>query len=753
MQTVLVNNTKLKVPAFASDNTITLLYAAENVGKGYLYSYSNIESEKPGVYTVTKLSDYLKDQNISITEFESRIISIMDLYPKLTELQVFFSYYQIQPSSIQNTLSKPGFLKTFKVTKIATKYEAWNASLKFEKEATAASAKKALEYYNLIKDYLPKTLPQFTAEAQSLKMYLSTMASTDIREVFHKILIRPQLPFVVLKYSGTITAHVHPELKIAESWLDAVQNTDKDGIIFFICHEAVPAGPLSFSQGFCDVNGNISIDVKITGGGGVSNVKKYFNFSMKAFGKDIKQSGGGSIKGTFEVTSLKPYNKLVFCDMLDTDTTFSKFVFVSDYQHFDKNKHSKLTSFTKERLMFYYGMFHGYNKKKCISAITTVSGSNYKIRVSKVKHISDAKEFIAVFTALLKIYDSKLETITKEYESYGIPQKFIADFQKVKIKVAKQNKKSNERLLALQKYDPIFSAGGIYAKDCESRRQPYIVEMKDYETKKKELEEMYKNVDTSKYLAKWTLPASGKEVYVGCAPNRNQNIPKFLPASGAPCCYAPPKKKDTEGKAAKTHVVNYSKLLEENQHGEIPFNFQSFAGREKIQRLGVSDKDFVLWCLGLAKEGSKDNVDIEKIKEGLKSENLELESTQSSFNIDSFGDELEEEIDATKFRRVLESYFKVNIIVLEINLENEHGVFAIENDNTFITPTRFQFEEVVVLTKITKLKRGDVKTQYNLVIKVLPKGLEQYKFKKDDPFVRELMKAYELTTKATLVGV
>jgi len=137
----------------------------------------------------------------------------------------------------------------------------------------------------------------------------------------------------------------------------------------------------------------------------------------------------------------------------------------------------------------------------------------------------------------------------------------------------------------------------------------------------------------------------------------------------------------------------------------------------------------------------------------LKSEILELESTQSSFNINSFGDELEEEIDATKFRRVLESYFKVNIIVLEINLENEHGVFAIENDNTFITPTRFQFEEVVVLTKITKLKRGDGKTQYNLVIKVLPKGLEQYKFKKDDPFVRELMKAYELTTKATLVGV
>lgn len=753
MQHITINSSPMEVLPFLSEDTIMLLYTAKNVKDGYLYSYSKILQTKPNTYTVTKLKDYLRDEKIPIQNFENRLTSIMDLYPKLTELQVFFSYYQIQPQSVQETLSKPKIFKTIKTTKLKQKYDVWLKSLKSDEQTMVASAKKTLEWYSEIKNYLPKSLPSFATELQGLKYHMPTVATSDIREVFHKIKIIPQLPFVVLKLSGSTTSHIHPSLQLDSEWIDVVEKAEKDGIIFYVCHEAIPLNSSSFSKGFCDLQGNITINVKSTGGGGFANVEKFFRFSMKAFEKNIRQSGSGMIKGTFEVSSTVKFNKLVFCDMLDCDDTFRHFVFVSDYQHFDRNTQNSLTSFTKERLMFYFGLFHNYNKKKCISAIATASGNAYKVRVSKAKNMGDVREFMAVFSALTKVYDANFSKVKALYEGYGIPEKFIVKFQKVKEKVVKTNLKTHGRLLALQKYDPIFSVNGSYAKACESKRQPYIVEKKDYEKKKAELSKRYGTNDLDEYLVKWTLPESGEEVYVGCAPNGDRNFPRLLPASGAPCCYSPKKTKVGTGKVIKTHIVNYSKLLEDEQRGEIPFNFQSFAvGKNKYLRLGVPKQDSALWCLEIARKGEREKVDekdIEKVREKLLDEEVVLEATQNAYSSEQYLRLLaEDEIDAVKFRRMLESYFGVCILILEINTSDKYGTFSNEDDVTFIPPTRFQYDKVVVLVKITKFKQDEYKTQYNLVTKG-----KISKFGKDDPFVKGLIGAYELSTKMNVVDV
>lgn len=754
MQTVIVNGTNMQVPSFVSESTILLLYSAKNKGS---YSYSRIIELSPNNYEIETLSSYLKAENINIKQFENRVESVSVLFPRLTVLQIFLSYYDILPSAQQNTVSQAKFYKTIKTSNIQTNYKKWKDSLSLEKEATVAMGKKALEYYKEIEQYLPKTLPHFAAEEQSLRLGIPSIANMDIREVFHKIKITPQLPFVVLRYIGTITSHVHTGLVLDESWIDAVQEEEKDGITFYVCHEATPSSSLSFSKGFCDMNGNISVDVKITGGGGISNARKFLLFSLDAFSGSINQSGGGFIKGVFHTTSTEPYNRLIFCDMLDCDSYFKKFTFVSDYSHFDQKSPNALTSLTKERLMFYFGLFHNYNKKKCISAILTASNKVYKLRISKAKTLGDVREFMSVFSALIKIYEKNMSKIKTIYEKYYIPTKFIVNYQKEKEKVTKENQKTNAKLLALQEYDEIFRVNGTYAKMCQSNRQPYIVEPKNYEAKKKEINGLYsKNTDTSKFLVKYKLPNRGDEVWVGCAPNGKQNTPGFLDGTGAPCCFSDTKKKGNP-KLSKSYIVNYSKLLGENQNGEIPFNFQPLIKKgEKFLRTGVPQEDSGLWCLEIARKGKKDLVSkkmIEKIKEELAEYNVDLEATQEGFSHKKWEDGIFDDIDVVKYRRVLESYFGVNIIILEVGLEDKYGQLVLENDYTYLPPSNFSFEDVVILSKLTKKKQEDVKIQYNLVKKEVKKEGDVFKFTKDEPFVKGLIKAYELTTQVLMVDV
>lgn len=328
-------------------------------------------------------------------------------------------------------------------------------------------------------------------------------------------------------------------------------------------------------------------------------------------------------------------------------------------------------------------------------------------------------------------------------------------------KEEKQDEKKPRKNKALLEARPNLFVKSQYAKKCQKKFQPFLLTSEEYEDKKGEFDEPDKVLeypagsgdyyvcepreedDPFRYPYLMRTTAEYKKLtgsdYIPCCAKishykrKNSALNEYLSkVSSADYRPASPDVKEEvddrptsptmkRGGKGGTHILAANRILDEGRLGEIPFFLAQIveeSGYTKVQRqkkyvLPVLRKgikvapDSILWCLEEAVAKDADLLSDDDKERRVKEAKTALKAVDKSF-IDSETTGMTEDeinsmfedayVDSDRVVRLLEDYYRVNIIVIRVDAEYPDGNIVIPSFSLFPQKTRIT-RPIIILCK------------------------------------------------------
>lgn len=405
------------------------------------------------------------------------------------------------------------------------------------------SLKKETEIFLLLSKLVKSNVVEcdpFQIEEISTDIILNLPNNQSIYEIFDLLDVSEHIPFIMLNDVNDTYYKIHQNIIPPDNWLIPF-HTDHKSIFFYIL-----TASLEKLYNILGINRN-NFSISTSSGGNISQLDKLyslcswqeenviqvsleklsssdssidviknqifnnFNDRVKYEITDDIQVG---IKGKFAIQNIV-FNPAVFMELIMNNDICSYFLFTDE---------RKKPALSKERFVFYYipNQTGDTTNSLTITATSMLEKSvNWlEVRVAHALSIQQVNSFMSVFKQLISLYLHEYNKIVKDYEKLYANVKFNEFVRKPE--KHKVNKKTGERLMALEQYNPAAFKAGKYSTKCQ-RRQPYIVRGEaKVKAKKKELSKLLINGKTVPNLAddgmvEW--PKNSGDYYV-CAPRQ-----------------------------------------------------------------------------------------------------------------------------------------------------------------------------------------------------------------------------------------
>lgn len=375
---------------------------------------------------------------------------------------------------------------------------------------------------------------QFQIEEISNDIILNLKNNQSIYEIFDLFDVSEHIPFIILNDVNDTYYKVHKNIIPPDNWL--IPFTNNKSIFFYILTASLDKlynvlnstsnGSVAVTTSQLDKLDKlyslcswqeenvirVSLEKLSSAEESIDAIKNHiFNNLNDRVDYEITDDIQVGIKGKFTVQNII-FNPAVFMELVMNNDICSYFLFTDE---------RKKPALSKERFVFYYIPNQSGDTTNALTITATPmleKAVNWlEVRVTHALSIQQVNSFISVFKQLVSLYLHEHDKIVKNYEKLYSNVKFNEFIRKPEKQ--KINKKTGERLMALEHHNPAAFKAGKYSTKCQ-RRQPYIVKGSKIKEKKKELAKLKINGKIVPDLAEhgvvnWPL---GSDDWYVCAP-------------------------------------------------------------------------------------------------------------------------------------------------------------------------------------------------------------------------------------------
>jgi hypothetical protein len=739
--TLKINNKNTKVGKY--DDTYKVLTRISLENKDTLPNFFKLEStdlslQEDQELVVQDIRPILKkfNQGSKDPQIVEKVIQL-GLSFKLSKEDTICLWYLLSEFSLDDLV----FETLGKFSRVFSDKNRFNSEIqKFKKKIETKRllfAKKVESDDSLLKELMKfkkiETDP-FDVDRMKLEYLASFDKNYSLIEIFNEIEVSPKIPFIVCESQSEGTFYkVYEDSKIDKKWYDPKDPRTMEGIYFWVLFF-----PKLYAKCHWKSNGIITIEYETKAAANSKDVIKnilyesLYDSKERLPGFTISEENQINVSGTFGI--ITSFNAYAMADFVSLNPLARRVLFINE---------SGNTEPSKKNFHVYMELNQSGDQPKSLSfSIYSEEEGNYRrVRIKHCPDLLTANAGIEIFSRCMSLYKNSYDQIVAKYKAYSDAMNF---FKEKKPKASKkENLKTGERLLALQKYNPrLFGSG--YTSQCTKALQPYVVTVANPDDPEPEIvRELKKELGSDDKVmffdgAYYACEGPGYEgLWPGLKPNKDvrTETTKFKEDfPWLPCCYKTSQYKSaksplnkylsglTAKKEAGDYIVGSTRLPVPDQKARMPLNLIRLAKIMKIEevlkgktsitypylRMGVEpsgDSFFHVLEFAtnenyrLSKESKRQKI-VDEAKKKL-TKNFVM-GKQEFYNY--FQQEVERELsapeiylDPSKYFSLAEAHYKVNIVLYSIDEKNPDADFLFPRYTQAFLPKKRSTKLTVVI--------------------------------------------------------
>jgi hypothetical protein len=457
-----------------------------------------------------------------------------------------------------------------------------------------------------IKDYDEHASEKFEIDSIRVQFECRTEHKVGL-EMFTKLVPSRNIPFLRARFGKKEFFKVFPEVITPEAWLTSP--AERDGIYFQVL--AVDSttrftkSENTYAPAFLDVNGILEYSYKLSSKSDVGgNVKRFIAEMFDEMAVEFVSEKELMVKGGFGIKF--NFNPYAFAEMVTNDPLYRKILFFNESRGSATQKRNK-------RFYAYFSVAKDRSPPTSLGIIintaskkTVTAESDVRVRISHSKDLHTSEMAKSIFCRLITKYVNEYPNIVEIYSE--VPGSNI-HLREVKKKV-KVDRRSGNRILALQAHNPGMFVKPHYGVACQHISQPYIVPEDKVDALKKMFKKKYPDINPSHKLMffdnTWYAcePREDGEaetfLWPGLKLNKSANVPADYKEKypQIPCCYknnhylgnkslAKNNNRMAPKKVAvsSTYLVASIRVLLPGQYAYIPFLFTKILAGLEIEKV------------------------------------------------------------------------------------------------------------------------------------------------------------------------
>ena len=759
---IYINDKKFDISTYDDSTSIIEKYAISipSTLPSYLrYSTSGeLVIEEGAKLKIDDVRELLSKVNIDYLTDKNNMSFLLDMYPSLSKKDIVILWFIVRYSDslkskelnieleqyidVARTIDRYVFVNTNNI--IDMMKETWDNITK-QRILISSEVEKLSKMYKELEKVKCIDISDFNIEGITLSLNIKVENGIKLSHIFDSISVSENIPFVVYVSGKTNIFKLYDKFIPPDSWID--QERLIEGVYFKLKTDTSKNIESNYIDGIWNLQNIVEISFspkKISQKDILLLLKESISSDLNNY--DIINQTQISVKGVFEVKSLE-FDKIAFADMVFNTNIISSFLFFNERILSMTDPYISAT--TKKRFIVYYKANHHYDVTKSMLVMITSKEDNLEIRVSRAKTMRDVEIFKHSICRILKLYNDERKNIQNLYKDILPQSDYAKEKKKKKVKKQTEDKKTGRRLYELKKSRPgIFRAG--YSSLCQPMsHQPYLIKSKE------QLMEIRTKYGDHKVL-EYTDPLTNQKDWYACEPRepgeenifiwpglrRNTKKSEYsTEVPYVPCCFEQDqyvkkgsllnsilhekKVKEATFEESIVHILNPNKLLPQGRFGSLSSNLRTVVQisgypyidlyKQTIQpilRTGVlNSPDSILHCMLLATDpkyqmmNNKEKIkEVSNLRVVLSNQNLAIcKQELYDYSYEKMKDVLtsDDYLDPSMWIRLMEKYFKVNILMFGINQgdDNSHVVTP-RFSKVHLQPPFREDRKIVILFKM-----------------------------------------------------